>query len=71
MIFIYMIKLRELMESEGDDLTIIGSNSVNSSLVVTDSKTNERSNFVISNLTRQSLAIKVKMINGVYFVDIK
>jgi hypothetical protein len=66
-----MIKLRELMESEGDDLTIIGSNSVNSSLVVTDSKTNERSNFVISNLTRQSLAIKVKMINGVYFVDIK
>ena len=59
------------MESEGDDLTIIGSNSVNSSLVVTDSKTNERSNFVISNLTRQSLAIKVKMINGVYFVDIK
>ena len=71
MIFIYMIKLRELMESEGDDLTIIGSNSVNSSLVVTDSKTNERSNFVISNFTRQSLAIKLKMINGVYFVDIK
>jgi dipeptidase len=40
-------------------------------LVVTDSKTNEKSNFVISNLTKQSLTIKVKMINGVYFVDIK
>jgi len=66
-----MIKLRELVENEKSDLTVIGPNTVNASLVAIDSKTNEESNFVISNLTRQPLTIKVKVINGAYFVDIK
>jgi len=70
-LFIYMIKLRELVENEKSDLTVIGPNTVNASLVAIDSKTNEESNFVISNLTRQPLTIKVKVINGAYFVDIK
>lgn len=66
-----MIKLRELVENERSDLTTIGPNTVNASLAAIDSKTNEESNFVISNLTRQPLTVKVKVVNGVYFVDIK
>jgi len=66
-----MIKLSELVENLNDTTSInLSSNSVDSSLMVTDSKTNEKSNFVISNLTEQNLVVKVKVVNGVYFVDI-
>jgi len=67
-----MTKLSKLIENLDDGVSVnLSSNSVNSSLTVDNDVTEDKSNFVISNLTKQSLNIKIKVVNGVYFVDIK
>lgn len=67
-----MTKLSKLIENLDDGVSVnLISNSVNSSLTVDNDVTEDKSNFVISNLTKQSLNIKIKVVNGVYFVDIK
>lgn len=67
-----MTKLSKLIENLDDEVSVnLSSNSVNSSLTVDNDVTKDKSNFVISNLTKQSLNIKIKVVNGVYFVDIK
>jgi len=67
-----MTKLSKLIENLDDGVSVnLNSNSVNSSLTVDNDVTEDKSNFVISNLTKQSLNIKIKVVNGVYFVDIK
>ena len=67
-----MTKLSKLIENLDDEVSVnLSSNSVNSSLTVDNDVTEDKSNFVISNLTKQSLNIKIKVVNGVYFVDIK
>lgn len=71
-LFIYMIKLSKLIENLNDEVSVnLSSNSVDSSLTVDNDVNGDKSNFVISNLTKQSLNIKIKVVNGVYFVDIK